>query len=79
MEDNTPKPDSELMGFARLSLAGGAVKLSLDEAALVSADRFEGKNGPGIALIINREKLLALLNEEHAKDFVPIVQLTQAS
>ena len=79
MEDDTPKPGSDLMGFARVSNAGGALKLSLSEAALVGADRFEGKDGPGIALIINKEKLAALIAGEHSKDFVPVVQLTQAS
>jgi hypothetical protein len=52
------KTTSNLLGYARKSKAGGALKLSIDFNAFITAKRFKGKDGREfVALVVNADNL----------------------
>ena len=73
---NTPASNNNqtaLMGYARKSKAGGAVRLSLAADSLKKAKKVEGKDGKKyLNMIINVEKLNGVMNGE--REFAPVVQ-----
>ena len=59
------KTTSNLLGYARKSKAGGALKLSIDVVAFAQAKRFEGKDGHQfVALVINADNLNRVMSGE---------------
>ena len=56
---------SNLIGYARKSNAGGAIKLSIDKGAINDAESFEGKDGKTyVQVIANLNRLSEIISGE---------------
>lgn len=68
--------ENELMGFARLSKNGGAVKLNISAEAFSKAQRYQSRDGKEfVSMIINLDRLSQLISGE--KEVVAVVQIQQ--
>jgi len=66
--------DSQLVGYARKSKAGGALRLSIDAEAFAKAQQWDAKDGRKfVSLVINTDKVKQLL--DGSREVTSICQL----
>ena len=66
--------ESTLVGYARKSKAGGAVRLSIDAEAFAKAKQWAAKDGRTyVSLVINSDKMSQILSGE--REVTSVVQL----